>query len=69
MEPSTVLLIFGCSLLTVFAAYIGWDVWLAVDGKKGNTITEVTRALTQRHPWIIFFTGLIVGFLAGHFWF
>jgi hypothetical protein len=69
MNPDTVLIVFGVSLLAAFAGYIAWDIWLASDKRKGNTITEVVQSITAKHPWIIFFTGLIIGFLAGHFWF
>jgi len=47
----------------LFAAFFGlvvWDVWLLVDGKDGNTISEVLGNVAA--------VGFLLSYLVGHFW-
>jgi hypothetical protein len=45
-----------------------WDIFLWKDGKPGNTISEAVLEFSRRNPLIPFAAGLIIGTLAGHFW-
>ena len=65
MDPMTTSIV----MVALTILIIGWDVWLFLDGKRGNTISERIRAADQ--IFVPFKYLMIFGFglLAGHwFW-
>ena len=52
-------------MVVLTSLIIGWDIWLAVDGKDGNTISERMKALETWFPFfkylVIFGMGLVIG--------
>jgi hypothetical protein len=53
------------ALICIGAALIGWDIWLAVDDKPGNTISEIIRRYSRKYLFI----PVAIGVLIGHwFW-
>ncbi len=64
MSVGMILLAFGV-IATLFL--LGLEFWTIQTGRP--TITAVVQRVTKRHPWLIFAAGLVIGFLAGHFWF
>lgn len=52
----------GWTVLLVLGVVGVWDVILATNAARGDTISEVTLAFTQRHPWLTF----ALGYVAGH---
>lgn len=64
MSPSTVTLTCG----VIFVAIIVWDVYLYLDGRPRNSISQVVIDLSKKNqtlPWLI---GLIMGWCVGHWW-
>jgi hypothetical protein len=56
-------------MATGAAMWIGWDIYVAINDKKGDTISEVTLSFTRRHPIILGLIMLALGILIGHlFW-
>ncbi len=52
--------------IAIIAVVLGWDIWLAVDEIKGNTISAVFRAIPEGIQLIVNFA---LGVVAGHiFW-
>lgn len=51
-----------------FVSVIGVDVWLAMDGKKGNTYSERLREWGKKWPPIKMIILFAMGLLAGHWW-
>jgi len=59
-RPITILL-----LLVIVAVLIVYDIYVAVFGEPGSTISSVVYMTSSRHPWVAF----LAGFLCGHlFW-
>lgn len=48
--------------------FIGIDVYLAVDKKKGNTYSEILRAAGKKWVPLIMMMCFGFGLLAGHWW-
>jgi len=55
-------------LIVVVAAFIGIDVYLAVDSRGGNTYSEIITAFSKRHVWFPLVMCFGFGLLAGHWW-
>jgi hypothetical protein len=56
-------------MAVVFCVVVGIDIWLAADGKDGNTYSERIRAWGKRWPPFRAAVLLFLGVLAGHwFW-
>lgn len=47
------------------AGLIGWDIYVAVNGIKGDTISEILQSWDQDYPMIRFAWGVLAGHL---FW-
>ena len=58
------LLIVTLSLL----ALVGYEVYALANGQDGDTISEYFWAVSGKYPILPFFLGVIIGTLAGHFW-
>lgn len=53
----------------LFAGIIGWDIYLALDGRKANTISARVRAWDQKLGGIKLVLSFGFGLLCGHwFW-
>ena len=48
-------------IVTLIAALIGWDIYLAADEKEDNTISQLIRDISHDHPMIAFALGVLVG--------
>lgn len=57
---SLLVLIVGCVV-------IGIDIFLALNGVKGDTYSEVIRAWARRRLWLVMLVCFAMGTLAGHF--
>ena len=55
-------------MIIVALAFIGIDIWLAVDGLKGNTYSEILRNFDARNAWFSLLLCFGFGLLAGHWW-
>ena len=58
-------------LLIVLASLIGlmsYEVFALSNAEPGDTISEYFWAVSGRYPILPFLLGLIIGTLAGHFW-
>ena len=51
----------GLVLVGLLAAVGVWDVWLATNAKKGDTISEVTTTFAHKHPMLPFALGVVIG--------
>lgn len=49
------------------ALWIGWDIVVASNGVKGDTISEITARLAKAVPLIALATGVVAGHLFGSF--
>ena len=58
------LLIVTCSLL----ALAGYEIYALANGADGDTISEYFWAVSGKYPILPFFLGIVIGSLAGHFW-
>ena len=58
------LLIVTASLL----ALIGYEVYALANHEPGDTISEYFWAVSGQYPILPFLLGVIIGTLAGHFW-
>lgn len=63
MKPKQV----AISIVTIFAAIIGYDVWLYSDGIPGNSISQVIIELSGVSPLVPWFVGFLFGALTMHF--
>ena len=52
-------------MVVLFVGIIGWDVWLALDSRRGNTISERMSKFPMG-PRLLVAMGF--GLLAGHWW-
>ena len=52
-------------MATCAGILIGWDVYVAVNGVPGDTISELTLGWAQNHPIIPMAVGVVCGHL---FW-
>lgn len=55
--------VIGC----VFLGIVAWDIYLATDGKSGNTISERARRLGRMWPPFRILLSVAIGVLLGHF--
>lgn len=55
-------------ILCVFAFIVGFDIYLYTDNIEGNSISQVIIDGTAASPLVAWFTGMIMGGLAVH-WF
>lgn len=63
-RTATVVAMFACAALL-----IGWDVVVATNAVRGDTISEVTLAFARRYPVASVGVGLALGIVLGHlFW-
>lgn len=63
MAPTAVALI--CTL--IFLAIIVWDLYLYLDGKPRNSISQVVIDLTKKSPLVPWAIGFLMGGLTLHF--
>lgn len=52
--------------LGVFLAFVGvgvWDLVLATDGLRGNTLSELLYGFSREHPIVPFALGILCGHL------
>jgi hypothetical protein len=54
-------------LAVCFVVLVAWDLYVAFNGTRGDTISELVRDAGKAAPILPFALGLIVGTLAGHF--
>lgn len=52
-------------LVMTAVVLIVWDIYVAVNGVSGDTISEVVLSFAQKHPVIPFVFGVVMGHL---FW-
>ena len=55
-------------MIALTVLIIGWDVWLAVDRKDGNTISERMRAADRGFRGFKYIIIFGFGLLTGHWW-
>lgn len=55
------------SIIVIFLAIIGYDVWLYSDGIPGNSISQVIIDLSAVSPLVPWLIGFIMGGLTFHF--
>ncbi len=53
------------TVIALIALIITWDIWLAVDEIRGNTISAVFRKIPEGVQLIVNFA---LGVVAGHIW-
>ena len=58
------LLIVTVSLL----ALISYEIYALANLSRGDTISEYFWAVSGKYPILPFFLGMLIGILAGHFW-
>ena len=56
------------TMVVLVALIIAWDVWLFLDEKKGNTISERMRAADRAFVPFKYLVIFGFGLLTGHFW-
>jgi hypothetical protein len=56
------------TMAVITLAIIAWDVYLALDGRRGNTISARVRDLDRRFGGVKILVSFAMGLLAGHFW-
>lgn len=61
-ELITIIIIF------LAASIVGFDVYLAVDNRDGNTYSEIIRAAGRKWIALIILISFAMGLLAGHWW-
>lgn len=64
MTPQLVLKICGC----IFFAILVWDLYLDLDGRKRNTISQAIIDKSKVKPLLPWFIGFVMGALTFH-WF
>lgn len=52
----------------IFIAIIVWDIYLYLDGKPRNSISQVIIDLSKRSPNLPWFIGFVMGWCVGHWW-
>jgi hypothetical protein len=55
-------------LLAVIGGLIVWDIIVATNKERGDTISEIMLAASVQKPWSGVVFGLTVGILIGHLW-
>lgn len=50
-------------LLCMICIMLVWDLWLYLDKKEGNTISQTTIRLSAKYPIIAFLAGCLIGHL------
>jgi len=56
-------------VLIVGGVVIGIDIFLALNGTKGDTYSEVIRAWARKRLWLVMLICFAMGMLSGHwFW-
>lgn len=63
MKPKQVLM----SIIFIFVAIIGYDIYLYSDGISGNSISQVIIAAAEKSPLVPWFVGFLFGALTMHF--
>lgn len=51
----------------IFVSILGWDLYLALDGVDGNTVTQVLVDISHRYLLMPWFVGFLMGYLTCHF--
>lgn len=49
-------------------ALLIYEFYALANGQDGDTISEYFWAVSGRYPILPFFIGIVIGALAGHFW-
>lgn len=49
------------TIVAIVAAVIGWDIYLAADDKKENTISDLVTEASEESPIIAFAIGVLIG--------
>jgi hypothetical protein len=49
------------TIVVLIAGLIGWDIYLATDDKKENTISNLIQDASHEHPMIPFALGVLIG--------
>lgn len=52
-------------LIVAIIVLVAWDIYVAANGVKGDTISEIALDFARRHPVIPFAVGIVCGHL---FW-
>lgn len=55
-------------MVVAVVAFVGIDVYLAMDNLQGNTYSEILRAFDKRNPWFSLVFCFALGVLVGHWW-
>ena len=55
-------------MIVVIAGFVGVDVYLAVDGKPGNTYSEIIRKAGAKWFPLVAIIIFAFGLLTGHWW-
>ena len=50
-------------LIVLTVALVAWDIYLAIDDTRGNTISQVIWRTARRHPVLAFAIGVLCGHL------
>ena len=53
-------------VIAAFVVLVGIDIALAVDGRKGNTYSEVLRGWFKRWTWLYYSVAFALGVLMSH---
>ena len=64
MTPTLVALTCG----VIFVAIIVWDVYLYLDGRPRNSISQVVIDLSKKNQTLPWFVGFLMGWCVGHWW-
>jgi hypothetical protein len=56
------------TMAVIFLLIVVWDVALALDGRRGNTISARVRDWDRRFGGLKLLISMGMGLLAGHWW-
>lgn len=55
-------------MLAVCGVLIVWDIIVATNKERGDTIFEILLAASIQRPWSGIVLGIVIGILIGHLW-
>ncbi len=55
-------------MIALFVVIIGWDIYLAIDARRGNTISERLRSYDRKFAPVKMIVCFAFGLVAGHWW-
>lgn len=61
-------LVVSIIMAIVFVAIVAWDVYLALDGRRANTISARIRDWDRKLGGVKIIISFGMGLLAGHWW-